>query len=160
DHALGNTADDDMSQAGATVRGEYNQINRLRAGVADDLHLGRPLGHGPDDFPTDRPLRVKNAGQGLFRRRPGLVDVLREGEAHAEAGRGGQVDLQRVQQVQFRIELRGQFAGVFRGRGGIGAEVRGEQDSLDVDGHAVPPVADGTPVEPPSFYSHSVAAAR
>jgi hypothetical protein len=45
-----------------------------------------------------------------------------------------------VEQVQFRIKLRGQFAGVFRRRGGIIAEVRGEQDSLDFDSHVNVPL--------------------
>src|SRR5208282_5450790 len=58
DYVLGNAANEDMSEARATVRGEDNEINRLRAGVADDLHFGRPFDDGLDDLSTGRPLRI------------------------------------------------------------------------------------------------------
>src|SRR5262249_39542165 len=86
-HALGNTADEDVSQARATVRSEYDQVDLMRAGVADDLHLGRPLNYGLDNLSTDRPLRVEDTGQSFFRRHPGLLGVLRESEAHAKGRR-------------------------------------------------------------------------
>src|SRR5579871_1658305 len=48
--------------------------------------------------------------------------------------------LQRVKQMQFRIEFRGKLACIFRCCGGIRAEVRGQEDSLDSDCHVVSPV--------------------
>src|ERR1700733_96472 len=67
-HRLGNAAHDDMRQAGSTVCGEYDQVDVMRAGVADYLHFRRSLDYGFDYRPSCRPFRIENSGQGLFRR--------------------------------------------------------------------------------------------
>jgi hypothetical protein len=63
--------------------------------------------HRLHHLPTRRPLRFQDTGQGFFRRTPGLVDPPREVEADTKVGCSGQMDFQRVQQVQFRIKSRG-----------------------------------------------------
>lgn len=42
-HTLRNASDNNVCQASSTVCGKYDQVDILLAGVADDLHLRRPL---------------------------------------------------------------------------------------------------------------------
>ena len=62
DHTFGNAANEYMSQASPTVRGEYDQINFMLAGVADNFLFRRSLNQSVDHCSAGRPLRIENTG--------------------------------------------------------------------------------------------------
>src|ERR1022692_2754029 len=95
--ALGNAAHKHMSKTRSSVRGEYDQVDIMLAGVGDDLGFWRSLNYCHDDSSTCRPFRIENAGQGLIRRRLGLADVFWQVEAQTKVGRRSEMGFQRVQ---------------------------------------------------------------
>ena len=94
---LGNAPHENVGQTSSSVRGEYDQVDIVLAGILNDLHFWRSLHHGWDHRSTCRPLQIENTGQGFFRLRFGLADVFWQVEAETKVGRRRKMDFQRVQ---------------------------------------------------------------
>lgn len=136
DDTLCNASEQNLRDGAVSVRAHHDQINPMLAGVLDDLDPGlTDPGH-----PLDRQVRLVWRGE---RRHPFLGFPLktffegRQGVVPERGSAGTQVRVfHDVDQMDDAAEALGEGASVVDGAFGSFAEVRGDQDGVEVSSHS------------------------